>query len=768
MLKNIKITVDAPVAIGDPNIIHTGTSYQVSKIPDFTKNEFIVLNVVNDTENLLHKRFEYELADTQALYIRTKYHYNNDRESNWSKVMPLRGDQIGIKLSNSIVNTPKINADIVYSNNNGSIKINTSKFSLFAGVGKHTSSTYEVVDTDGVVYYSRKKDVDNLTLLTLPLNMFDLGKSYIIKVKYHTEFNTESNFGKCLLTIDTKENAIFDLELPYYFVPMRRIWFKLNMYTPRYKSIDIRILDKYKTVVATNLDQMTMTPNIYTGELTIGETYTIEARIEYLDGTKTRYITTHTLQAEKNVLMKRNKAIKYLAKHNFTQYLNTNGECIQNTYESYSHGILLGKSYSNDIYRYRLLGDNIYELEKAFTLENIDTIHKAFINIVPLHSSRLLVDFSDGTTGGNIKSPAFRVYDYNVITQTFIYAHEVIRDNEKYSTAVSASLVPMIGDNVYYIPAKELLNNDNNGMLTLRVYNAYDNTHELVDKLPVNIKKYGNLIKISEKELLFFGGVNEPISYDKPDTYLRTNNDLYLFNINLNTWTKINELPSYIPETIYNFQAYVRKDNKVVLFNACELGDSVGNQNTYVYDINTNTFELEESDMSDDLKYNSSVIFQDGDIGRISNNVIDPQKLFTYISNTKTLETIEDENTIDTVTDLVVHPNEEVTIESPYRYNSITILGNNYEDSGVLHWIKENEVVDFLFKDLIVTRDTQLTNNLYSPLEPWDSVTILDGVDFSIRNVLWVPDDKVFTIDAPFQVEEIVIGDNSELIVNHD
>lgn len=766
MLRNIKITVDEPVAIGVPDVIHTGTSYQVSKIPDFTKSEFIVLNVSNDTDNRSFIRFEYDMIDTQALYVRTKYHYNGDRESNWSKIMPLRGDQVGIKLSNTVINTPRVNAVLKY-NTRGSVVIDTSDFSLFAGVGVHESTTYEIVDTDGVMYYNRAKDVDNLTSLTLPLTKFDSGKSYMVKVKHHSDTNTDSNFGRCLLSIDTKENGLFDLDLPYYFVPMRRIWFKLIIYTPRYKSIDIRILDRHDTVVASSTNQTTVTPNIYTGNLTIGDTYRIQARVEYVDGTKTNYVTTDTLQAEQNLLMQMNETTTYLAKHTFTQYMNTNGECVQNSYESYSHGILLGKSNSNDIFRYRMLDGKLYELEKAFSINNVETIRKAFINIVPIHSSLLLMDYSAGTTSGNIKSPAFRVYNYNVITQKFTFLHETIRIDERYSTAVSASAVPVVGDSVYYIAAEEI-GNGNNDFLTLRVYNAYNNMYDIVTPLPVSIRKYGNLIKINDDKLLFFGGVGSPIPGGDPDEYLRVNNDVYTYDISLNVWTKINELPDYIPNTIFNFQAYTRKDGKVVLFNASEVGASVGNQNTYVYDIYTNTFELEESDMDDTLRYNSSVVYQNGDIGRISNNEIDPQKLFTYLSNTRTVDEVVDNSIIDTVLDLVVNPGEEITIESPYRYNSITILGTSYEDSGILHWIQDDEVLDFMYKDLIVTRDMHLTNNLYDPLDPWDSLTILDGVDFSIRNVLWIPDDQVFTIDAPFEAEEIIIGDNSELIVNHD
>ena len=765
MLKNIKISVDAPIAAGAPDVIHTGTSYQVSKIPDFTKTEYIVLDVVNDTVNLLHRRFEYNIVSDQALYIRTKYHYNNNRESNWSRIMPLRGDQIGIKLSSTIINTPNVDAKLVYTSY-GSIIIDSGPYKLFSGVGKHVSTSYEIVDTDGVLYYSRDRDLDNLTSITLPLNKLDSGKSYIVKVKYHSDTNADSNFGKCLLSIDTRKNAIYDLDLPYYFVPKRNIWFRLTVYTPRYKSIDIRILDKYDNIVATTFDQETITPNIYTGDITIGDVYRIQSRITYIDGAKTNFVTSYTLRVGYNVLMQTDYNHTYLAKYNFTQFLNTNGECIQNSYESYSHGILLGKSNSNDVFRYRKLDGKLYELERAFTLNNVETIHKAFINIIPLHSSALLVDSSAGTTGGNIKSPAFTVYDYNVITQKFTARHTIVRENEKYSTAISASAVPMINDDIYYIPAEEV-NNGNNGLLTLHVYNAYTNSHRIVDALPVNIRKYGNLVKINEDRLLFFGGVYDPMSPNTPDTYLRSNNDVYTYDISLNLWTKINTLPDYMATTISNIQAYVRKDGKIVLFNASETGDAVGNQDTYVYDIATNSFTLENTGSGDTLRYNSSIVYQDGDIGRISNTPVDPQKVNTYISNTQTVDNIVNNNTIESVTDLVVNPGEEITIESPYRYNSITILGTNYKDSGILHWIKDNEVVDFKFRDIIVTRDMILDNNLYDPLEPWDSITILDNVDFSVRNVLWIPDDKVFTIDAPFSVEEIIIGDNAELIVNH-
>lgn len=764
MLRSIKIAVDKPIAAGASDVVHTGTSYQVSKIPDFTKPEFMIVNVNNDTINLLHKRFEYDMLDTQALYVRTKYHYDNNRESNWSKIMPLRGDQIGIKLSNTVINTPVVNAELTY-NDNGTILITSSPYKLFAGVGAHRSTSYQVLDTDGVVYYNRDSDVDNLTSIEIPLSKLETGKSYIVKVKYTSDTNTDSNYGKYLLTLDTKDNSLFHLDMPYYFVPKRNVWFKVTVYTPRYKSIDIRILDKFDTVVASTLDQITITPNIYTGDLVIGDVYRIQARIGYNDGSKTEYVTTNTVRAEQNVLMHINPTTTYLGKYTFTQYMNTNGEAVQSSYESYSHGILLGKSDSNDVFRYRKLDGKLYELEKAFSLNNIGTLRKAFLNFMPIHNSMMLVDYSAGTDNGNVKSPEFKVFEYNVITQKFKELHSLIRLDEKYSTAISASAVPVVGDDVYYIPA-ESTDGSNGNYLKLKVYNAYTNIGGHVSDLPVPIKKYGNLVKIDDNTLLFFGGVIDPIAGGDTTSYLRTNNDVYTYNIRLNVWAKVNQLPTYIPDTVFNMQAYVRKDGKVVLFNNVEVGASVGDQNTYVYDIVSNTFELENSDMLDNLRYSTTISFQNGDFGRISNQTVDPQKLFTYVSNTKTEADIVDNGLVDTVIDLVINPGEEITIESPYRYRTINILGTSTADTGILHWITADSVLDFDYRDLIVTRDTALTNNLYDPLQEWGSITILDGVEFSVRNVLIIPDNTTFTIDAPFEAEEIKIGANSELIVN--
>ena len=128
----LKITVAAPaIPVGSP-ITHVATSYQVSRIPDFSKPEFIIYQSLEDVTDLLVKKLPVELDSYNNLYVRTKYHYSGGRYDNWSNIIPLKGDQIGIKLSGTVIATPKVRYEINYdSSEDGHLIISTSDMLLY-------------------------------------------------------------------------------------------------------------------------------------------------------------------------------------------------------------------------------------------------------------------------------------------------------------------------------------------------------------------------------------------------------------------------------------------------------------------------------------------------------------------------------------------------------------------------------------------------------------------------------------------------------------
>jgi len=767
-MRKISMGIDAPAITPGSGIIHISTSWQVSKIPDFTKQEYIVVESLNDELNLLSYKFRYDIKPNEPLYLRTKIHFNNDLEFEWSKIVPLHSDQIGIKLSSTVINTPRLEVNLSFSNNlNGYITVNTSIMSLYGGAGVHNSTSWFIADTDGKVVFDRQKDLNNLTTIKLPVKIFDKNKIYTIKARHHTDTNADSNYGVALYSTATGGGELFNLTTPYQLVTKRFLYFDLKLYTTKFKHIDIIITDEYNNIICYNNEQVTRTPRIFTGDLNTNNTYTVKARIKLTDGTETEYRTILKSSKHENTLISKLN-IPYLNKQSYQQGIMLNGLTAQSSQEFYTGTILLGKQNTDIVYRYNIVNNKLVEKGQAFTLgggSDISTL--PYLNIVPLHNGRVLVDYSIEKVNEELGVSAFKVFEYNAITHEFTELHSIVRNNERYSTGVSASTAPMLNNKVYYIPSLISDNNDNLQLLTLMCYDTETNIITEISELPENIKRYGNLVKLSEDKLMFLGGVLERDIDVYEDIYTRVNNYVYTYTISTNEWETVGTLSDIIPSSVYNLQVYERRDNKIVLFNASPYGEIVKDQSVYTIDLTSYAVEKHDDTIIDDLPYQTSILLRRGDVLRISARALDPQKVSRYVSNTMNDIDIMFNNTVMNPLDLMIQPGTTVTIESPYVYNSVKVLGTTYEDSGLLRWVYDDEVREFTFRDLLVTRSRTDIIDHYLPNEGWDTITLLDGVDYTVTNALYVPQGIEHTATAPMELDEIVIGENGELTITY-
>jgi len=766
-MKKIKISIDSPIVNDTSTLTHTSTSWQVSKVPDFSDASMLVVDIVDSTTALLEYVFTYDLKPTEPLYYRVKYKFNNGGTSGWSYITPINVEQQGIKMSGTVVRTPIVTLKEELDNFNDVFRATIQPMGLYSGAGEHASTSWRVSDTDSGIIYERKKDDGNLTSIDLDKDMFESDKLYTIEAKYHTNTNSDSNWGKMFLSTYVSNHMLYDVNTFFPLVPYRPFYAELIIYTAQFDSADVRIIDSSNIVVSSVVNLTTRVLEVPVGDLNLYSNYRVQVRIKLTDGSYTAWRDIYDDLAKPNTLNIYKDDLTYLNKQSYLQYMMTNGATAQSVDELYTNNVLLSKAGTNKIYRYRFADDSLTEIAPVIDLPDPDDEFVIpYVSVKPLLNGKVLLDYATDTTNGVYRKPEFRLYDYNPITNEFSLVNSVVRSNERYSTGGSNSLAIVSNNYGYYIPAREL---DTNGaLIPLKLKKIDLRTLAITDEavLPVDIYQFGSLIGIDENRLMFLGGSSSTVQVQTVGTYKRTNHDIYIYDIASKTWSMIATLPGTYDDDIYNFQPTIRKDRTLVIFNAVYDGPALGNQNTLTMDLTTHVFSVHTDDMTDNLGYRTLIKLINGDILRLTARTQDPQKLYKYISNTMSIDDVVDNTTVDVITDLVVRPGEVVTIESPYRYTSITIEGTSLADTGRLIWIDGDNRREFIYTDRIITRDTSETINLYDVSSRYTTITVLDTYTYTVHYIIDIPINNSLTLESPVNdVETIDIADLSTLTI---
>jgi len=198
------------------DLSHFATSWQISKDPLFND---VLVDKEKDKDNLLSLKVDLPLTKDDVYYSRHKLHFKdndgNEKETNWSRPSTITKNSDGFSFNNTIITTPRVFTEI--SNQNcplGGFNIYAGKFNLFMGVGKHESTDWIIEDSEGNIIWERLNDKNNLTKIRIPANILNAGRLYVVKVRFNSDTNSSSNYGKLLLITDpklTKENTDIDI-----------------------------------------------------------------------------------------------------------------------------------------------------------------------------------------------------------------------------------------------------------------------------------------------------------------------------------------------------------------------------------------------------------------------------------------------------------------------------------------------------------------------------------------------------------------------------
>jgi len=770
MIRTINLGVDKPVIPDDSDLEHKATSWEVSLIPNFSDNDTLIVKQDKDEDNLLNYKFTYDLGEDQPLYIRTKYHFkkgDDEYESNWSKIIPLNVRDTGIKMSSVMIVTPKVTVRPVYDDViTGELEITTSDYLLYAGTGSHKATTYVIETLNGEEVYRREYDEDNLTSLKIDLSILDKNKIYVVKVKHHSLTNAESNYGKAILKLTSELNNLYELKRISDLKPYRDLFFKLNLLGIEVKSVDIIIRDINSNIVASIYDVDDNIIKLPVGNIKTDRYYDIYSRITYSDGKKSEFILLETVYCVPNYLVNLNPVIGYRDTISLVREFNTNSLVVNYTYELTNGNILFMKHNDGNVYLYKMPKTTDIEYNRTILKLGDNFKTKSYFHARELPSGKVLLDVVDGNL-----TPYFILLDYNPVTDTFKEIFRIKRTDERFNTSVSGSLVAYEDDKILYIPARQL---DSNGKYTKLYIKSLDIENRTITKFmdisnKINAVAFINMFSHKD-DIYLFGGSNEyTLDDNKERIFERKSDKLFRLDVNNKVINDIGSVSDTLPKKVYCLHPVVRKDGKILFFNNVYSGDYLGNQDVYLMDMRDKSISKITTDTTDILSYRNTMVSKFGNIFRVTSRVRDSQKLYLYEVTDGTDKDTKDDNSLDVIKNLVVPKYKTITIESPHRFETITVDGSDNDDTGVLRLIIDGVVKEVKYRDLLIYKDTHWEINLYEgDHDNWDNVYILDNAKFEINYFIDIPDDESLTIKEPFAVDHITLGENSELIIESE
>ncbi len=698
MLKRIRISVLAPTLLPN-NLVHYATIFKISKSIDFTGVDVIINST--ETTNLYDNNFTVDIKEDDNLYVVTQYVYKEvdtngvvlkDIDGNDiiklgtpSRISSVRGNQEGVKISDTIVETPTVIIGSSYKYNiDGNIMLKTSDFKMFSSSGIHKASTWIIKDLSGKILFKREYDLDNLTSIILG-DEFKLEDNFIVYACHHSSTNADSNYG-------LKENIISN-ELPKYkvkpinkFIVGRHLYFNVELFNKRFKNLNLDIKDV--NGVITNINNISKTIlKVDTSDFIEKVNYEFKFTFTSENDIDTEVIVNLFSHGYKD-LYDKNKV--YLDAYNYIGLLLTNGEVNNFSYELSNGSIILQKNITDYIVNSQFNNNSIIYLNNISTITTED-VYTPNVYVNELLNGDVIICYKDNL--GDVKIGLFTLDPINnILTKK---SESILESQEPLSYSGGVTIVK---NDVYYIDY-------NTSPVKLVKYNPYtsDKTYYA---LPYTALHGIGLATNLDGNIIIAGGTDTAIS-DYNTIHNRINNKAYLFNTTTNQYNEIgSDILQTLPVEIFQFHMVYRHDNKITLFN--NVGDTnydiVGDQTTYVLDFTNNTLDNKLNDHLDKIPYNNTIVLRNGDVIRFSNLVKDPQKMYLYISDSMNADGIVDNNTlVYDANKIVIESGETLHIDKPCMYDSIKVNPGGYVTLGDDAKTKYDSTV------LLVTRDMVLT-----------------------------------------------------------
>ncbi len=207
-----QINVSEPYIPAGSGFTHESTTYVISKNKEMT-DVFIDYTTTNPVEMLLYNN-EMSMTRYDLFYYKVIINLSNgdNLESNIDTILYNKVNDIQV----STIFTPGISIDSsTLDVGNTHVKVSASEFKLVYGSEVHSSTDWSVKNTSGIVLWERNFDVDNLTEIMIPKNIFSGHNVYVIEVRFRA-VGDESFDGRLIVAndfFDAKMSLVKNTEL---------------------------------------------------------------------------------------------------------------------------------------------------------------------------------------------------------------------------------------------------------------------------------------------------------------------------------------------------------------------------------------------------------------------------------------------------------------------------------------------------------------------------------------------------------------------------
>lgn len=797
-----RIMIDPPYIPSALDKKHIGTRVQFSKSTDFEdQNAMVFDKTFFSPQDILTIQItnpdgtDLEISLDEVYYFRYQLIYDsvsspstdpeNYVKDSFSVISSIYGNQEGFKFDHIVITTPRItleenNDDVL----NANVKVTLSNFKVLVGTGKHKYTTWLVENSNGEEIFKREKDEDNLLEIKLPSSLFQPGKLYIIKAKYITDTNGESNFGRYLYNGGLAVNPYLKVENIGGYSFGNDLFFRVNPLVPNLTGVDVKVV-----IVADRTEiPLNVTKEISTGKIVIkaftnnkgqitlpnqlGLKTTNIYRVYFKPIINNRQDINWSSVVTKEFMLIPSRVYtevpsRYPGKYTLLKSLNLGGIII-NTRELKNGIIPLVDNSSNKIKLYSRFGQSLRPtmVELDFPIQ-LDNIVVPYVNVIELYNGYLLLNYVT-LDNQNYKKNVWAFYQPDYLSNTWKYLKHVIVDTEKYGTSSSSCCVALLNqssDKLQDSQALYLANSNSTDPLKIKKIKISDvnNTIAITElNLPTGlnneVKCNVSLVAGLEPNTFYLVGGTNTKKIEIPGStgvykYKLLNRKIFkgvLVNETGNEQITWSEYPvtlprEVIPDDLYLLGGYIRGDGKLLLFNNTYTGDMSTDSSSYVLDLDKmvqgaehSTWLMKENnDSRVDLPFRTTVAMRNGDYLRLSyietvdatsereNKVL----LYPHLPLTDYVDT---DSEIMINKNLTVPIGKIISIENPYLYDTITIEGDSPDHTGVLIWtdVNKQRVFDYSWK--IITRDTEVTAE-QDRAQNKEKLFILDGVQYTVK-----------------------------------
>lgn len=774
-MKQISIRVAPARVPTGMQLTHVSTSYRISKSPDMEDESNIIFESLEDMTNLLEIQVPVDILGYQTVYCASRYHYIDgggvNYMSKWSPGAPVNAMRHGLTYPGTIVKTPKVEQELDLD---GIFSVYTNPMEIFTGVGNHEMTSWVIKDSDGFPVYVRQDDKDNKTKL-YPEFVPEKNKAYIIEAQHTVTGNNDSFTGRSVYLNYTKGYALYDFEVFTKFYVDTNVWHRLKIYVPNFKEYDLEIRKPDGTVVKKLYNCTILVYYINTFGFQYNNVYEWWVRVRFTDNSVTDFRKEWeglALDKDESPDWDDDPNIAFLGKiaDGPTWDIESEGNNLTqiNSYEINSKEffyaedgfITLLKWENNSIKKIKNLLD-LKTLNPANDEDkNIDDTVIPYVTFTKTDDFRVMIHYRVQNNNSQWGKTIFLLCEYNPIGKELILIAQNEFKDEVSGLGISNSLVRKTRTNWYAtMETDPTITPYREGLRIMKI----EVTDEAINLQPYIVIKRGRyafakLLTNKNKDLFVVGGSSS--SHTNIDTgelyFKRNNNDVLRINFNqmkpdkegvweslpdtFNATRKSGNLPTeYSPFTNYDFMPVSLGSGEVLLFNNCNSGERMFNQDVLVYSTVSGLFKYQPYDLKLKVPFRNIVRFNNWDILRISSNVESKQVTYIYLSAQNKAEDFKDSSKEATYPTVITFKDKITNVEVPYHFTKGD--NGNPDDKEIIHtpfgkefnWVDKKQYRKLTFSNILYTR-SQLQGLVEEglPTEWTRGINVLNNVHLKI------------------------------------